>query len=254
MFGIFKPEKPFEPLNFESRKYFENNLLWLEQEFPDPSIADRKIFTPTPKDFPVKFDHSEKSARHTLKIISEGMQIEYKEVQLNFYDNGLKEIDMGGSVLFFESTADSKEAAGIYHSKNDNGKYEISLDRNILGKPDTMIATIAHELAHVKLLGQKGMEDNDELLTDLATVFFGFGVFNANTSFQFYQASDRWGYSKLGYLNQDEWAYALALLAFLRGEVNPDWVKYLNATTKKDFEKCSKYISQNEDSIFKFDD
>lgn len=250
MFGLFKSRKPLEPLDHERRKYFENNLLWLNQEFPEPPLHQRKIFTPTEQDFPIKWNHPEESARQALKIIAENMQLGCNEIELDFYDNGIKELNMGGSPIFLETDPETPEAAGLYHHKNDNGQYEISLSTEAIKRPDTLIATIAHELSHVKLLGQKGLEENDECLTDLATVFFGFGVFNANTAFQFYQASDRWGYSNLGYLKQEEWAYAIALLAFLRNEDEPAWSKYLNVTLKKDFERSLEYLVENEQFLF----
>jgi hypothetical protein len=255
MFGLFrKQNKSFEPLNYETRKYFENNIIWLTQEFPEPPIEERKIFTPTLADFPIEWDNSEESAKQALTIIAEHMQLDSQAIELYFFDNPAKEINMGMSSLFLENDPETKEAAGMYHHKNENGKYEISLDRANLSKPDALVATIAHELAHVKLLGEKGLEDNDEILTDLTTVFFGFGVFNANTAFQFSQENDRWGYSKMGYLKQEEWAYCLALVAFMRYEEKPEWSNYLNATIKKDFEKSLKYMLDNEQSIFQFDD
>jgi hypothetical protein len=101
----------------------------------------------------------------------------------------------------------------LYHNEKVDGKYSISLDEALLEKPESLIATIAHELSHVKLLGEKKLEQNDEMLTDFTTVFFGLGIFNANCAFQFYKQNDRWGYSNLGYLKIEEWAYALALFA-----------------------------------------
>ena len=107
-----------------------------------------------------------------------------------------------------------------------------------------------HELAHAKLMGHAKMDYVDEYLTDLATVFFGFGIFNANTAFQFRQSNDGWSWSDLGYLKIDEWAYALALLAYLRKEKNPEWAQYLNPSVKKVFEKSAQFISENENSLF----
>ncbi len=254
MFNLFKAKKPFEPLDYEQRKYFENNLLWLNQEFPEPPIEKRKVFRPTYIDFPIQWENSEENAKQVLRIVAENMQIDLNEIEIDFYDNGIKEINMGTSTIFLETDTDIPEASGFYHGKNQNGCYQISLDRGNLDKQSSVIATIAHELSHVKLLGQKNMEVNDEQLTDLATVFFGFGIFNANSAFQFFQQRDRWGSRNLGYLTQEEWAYTLALLAFIRYEDKPDWSEYLNATIKADFEKSINYILENEETIFKFDD
>jgi hypothetical protein len=254
MFNFLKSNKKFEPLDKELRKYFENNFLWLMQEFPEPKIEERKILTPTNKDFPIKWNKSQKNAIEALKIICDNMQLDPNEIKLDFYDNGIKEIDMGTSVIFMESDPNNPEAAGLYHHEKVDGKYSISLDEALLERPENLIATIAHELSHVKLLGEIMLDQNDEMLTDFTTVFFGLGIFNANCAFQFYNQNDRWGHSNLGYLKIDEWAYALALMAFIRHEDEPEWKQFLSKTIKSDFEKCLSYMIDNQEEIFKFDD
>ncbi len=161
---------------------------------------------------------------------------------------------MGTSTIFIETDPNRPDAAGLYHHEKTNGKYHISLDEALLQKPENLIATIAHELAHVKLLGENKLDENDEMLTDFATVFFGLGIFNANTAFQFYNNGDQWGYSNLGYLKLDDWAYALALLAFIRHEDEPTCKQHLSKSIKNDFEKCLRYMITNEEEIFKFDE
>lgn len=254
MFNFFKSNRNYEPLNKELRKYFEANFLWLMQEFPKPKIENLKILTPTTSDFPIKWNSSHENAMEVLNIVCSNMQINPNEIELDFYDNGPKEIDMGTSVIFIESDPENPEAAGLYHHKKIGGKHKISLDQALLKNPDCLIATIAHELSHVKLLGEKKLEQNDEMLTDFATVFFGVGIFNANCAFQFYNQNDSWGYSNLGYLKIEEWAYALALLAFIRKEDEPHWKQFLSKSIKKDFEKCLSYMIENEAEIFKIEE
>jgi hypothetical protein len=253
MFNFLKSNKKNEPLDKELRKYFENNFLWLMQEFPEPGIEKRIILTPTKEHFPINWNKSRENAFDALKVICNNMQIDSNEIELDFYDNGVKEIDMGTSVIYIQSDPENPEAAGLFHHEKVDGKYRISLDEALLEQPDKLIATIAHELSHVKLLGEKELDQNDEMLTDFTTVFFGLGIFNANAAFQFYNQTDSWGYSNLGYLKIEEWAYALALLAFIRQENDPQWKQYLSKTLKNDFEKCLKYMIENEEEIFKFD-
>lgn len=254
MFKFLKSNKKYEPLNKELRKYFENNFLWLMQVFPEPKIEDRQILTPTIESFPINWNKSQENAFNALKIICGNMQIDHNEIEIDFFNNGIKEINMGASVIFTQSDPHNPEAAGLYHYEKTNGKFQISLDEALLENPEKLIATIAHELSHVKLLGEKKIEQNDEILTDFTTVFFGLGIFNANTAFQFYNQTDRWGYSNSGYLQINEWAYALALLAFIRNEDEPDWKRFLSKTIKSDFEKCLRYMIENEEEIFRFDD
>lgn len=251
---LFKSNKVYEPLDYELRKYFENNILWLNEVFPEPALDKRKVFTLSENDFPIEWNGSEKNALDTLKIVSENMQINFDEIEIDFYTEGMTELNMGGPPIFLENDEEQEFSAGLYHDKNEKGKYEISINSVCLKNPEALIGTIAHELSHVKLLGEEKIEENDEYLTDLATVFWGFGIFTANASFQFFQENDRWGYNSIGYLKFDEWAYCLALFAFLRYEDKPYWSDLLNPTIKKEFYKCLKYMQENEQDIFKFEE
>lgn len=254
MFGKFKKKKKYEPLNYDDRKWFENNMLWLNQEFPDPKIEERKVFTPTKDSFPIVWDKSEKSAMKVLEIIAQAMNINTDEIDLEFYDANIKEINSGAAPIFIHQDETNTDSSGIFLEKNEFGKYTIAINKENLSSPDSLIATITHELSHVKLLGEQRIEENDEIITDLCTVFFGFGIFNANTSFQFHSSNDRWGYKQLGYMKIEEWAYALALFTFMRYEDAPEWSKYLNNTIKRDFDKALIYLIENKDEIFKFND
>lgn len=252
--SLFKSRKPYEPLDYELRKYFENNILCLIDFFPEPSLDNRKVFLPTQDDIPINWNKSKEDVMEILKIVSKAMQIDPDEIEIDFYSEGMTELSTGSAPIFLENAAEENRTAGLYFDKNANGKYEVSINEINLGNPEALIATTAHELCHIKLLGEKKMEENDEHMTDLATVFFGFGVFTANASFQFSQEHDRWSYSNQGYLNHDEWAYSLALFAFLRYEENPSWSESLNPMIKKEFDKSLQYMANNEEEIFKFEE
>jgi len=81
------------------------------------------------------------------------------------------------------------------------------------------VAILIHELAHLRLHGWPELDAMDKLgrerITDLTTVILGFGLFGAACSFNFKQfrgvATQGWRVSRLGYLDEREWAYALAV-------------------------------------------
>ncbi len=98
--------------------------------------------------------------------------------------------------------SEEKDAAG-YYWKDD--KEIVAIEASNLGDPMALVGTIAHELAQCRLLGEKRITSeavDHESLTDLTTVFFGMGIFNANSSFRFSQwtrgNSYGWGASKFG--------------------------------------------------------
>jgi len=95
----------------------------------------------------------------------------------------------------------------------------------LLKRPDQLIATFAHELAHYLLATTKEAppceEDEKEFLTDLAAVYLGFGVFLANARFQHESYVDGplqgWRIARTGYLPEADLVFALALFLQVKG-------------------------------------
>ena len=118
-----------------------------------------------------------------------------------------------------------------------------------------LVATVAHELGHVRLLGEgrvhSGYEDH-ESLTDLLTVFLGLGVFTANTVFSFRQWTDAfsqgWQTERRGYMTEEMFGYALALFAWVRGESNPAWSQHLGGSVSAYFKRGHKYLEKTGDT------
>ena len=119
--------------------------------------------------------------------------------------------------------------------------------------PENLVATLAHEFAHIKLLGENRIDNNDEYLTDLLTVVFGFGIFNANTAFREHKSHHSFGYNTSGYLKQPQWGYALALYIYFKEEDNPEWIKFLTPNIRSDIRRSLDFIYTNPDVIFKTD-
>lgn len=128
----------------------------------------------------------------------------------------------------------------------EGGVAVIGLDRSESADPSYLTAIIAHELGHVRLLAERrisaGRRDH-ERLTDLLTVYFGFGIFSANAALDYAEAARSWsvhplgeldertlnaarnhGYRRLGCLSEHEFGYTLACYCWLREErEEPRW-------------------------------
>ncbi len=147
-------------------------------------------------------------------------------------------------------------ALGTYQKRR--GKYIVSLETTQAANPTNLIATIAHELGHAKLLGENRLDadyEDHESLTDLTTVFFGMGIFTANSAFVFQQWTDTysqgWQAATHGYLSEEMFGYALALFAFLRGEEKPEWTKYLETNVRSYCKSSLKYLAKTENTKLK---
>ena len=143
-------------------------------------------------------------------------------------------------------------AAGLYFSTTSKEtRKKIAINISQFKNPTKLVATIAHELGHVILLGggKISRDDKDhEYLTDLITVFFGLGIFTANSAFQFSQWQDHshqgWSASRLGYMSEETFAYSLAGYAWIRGEINPKWSNYLAMNVGHYFKQSMKYLGK----------
>lgn len=255
MFGLFS-KKPNNkcPIDPEIRLWMEQAFLWLAGQFGEDNIAEKPMLLPIPEHFPIRYDGSKKSLIKTVEIVARQMEININELNLDIYEQNIQEFrgDYGHRV-WTEVDKDNSEqlSSGLYFGKNEEGKYDIFIEKKNLSDPENMVATLAHEFAHIKILGEKRLEDNDEELTDLTPVLFGLGIFNANSAFKELKSFDSYGHSSIGYLKQKEWGYALALYAYYREEENPQWIKHLVPNIRSDFNKSRDFIYANTGKIFR---
>jgi hypothetical protein len=256
MFGLFKNNnnESQSPVKEDVRQWIDNSFRWLIETFGENEIRDRKILTPHYSDFPIKYNGDIQTAQDTINILARQMEINPDEIILNIYSEGESELSTGspfGQGIYIKQFDDEKYSGGLYFGKEEDGKYHIGLEKKKLLRPESMVATLAHELSHIKLLGENKIKENNEPLTDLTTIIFGLGIFNANAVFMTYRGIDYRGWSKLGYLTQMEWGYGLALFAYIRNEKNPPWINHLTVNVKSDFKKSERFIEHNPNLVLK---
>lgn len=242
------------PVNEYNRLWLEHTVSVLADWFGKETTRQRRILVPAPADFPFAYRGSEAAAHETLKIVAAQMEVPAETISLSFYEDPTREVSTGSPFngkLYLHPAGEDRGAAGLYWGKaGDTDRYEIGLERSNLSDPEALIATLAHEIAHIKLLGENRLEKNNEPATDVTTILFGLGIFNANVAFRSYQNFHSRGWSSQGYLSQIQWGYGLALFAFIRDERSPDWIRYLTANVKSDFLRAEEFIVKNTELIF----
>jgi len=253
MFGLFSKKQNNEcPIDPKMRLWMENAFLWLATQFGHDNIASKPMLLPTPEHFPIRYDGSKESLIKTAEIVAKQMEIDINLITLDIYEQNIQEFRSDlGQTIWTEVDKDSEGlSAGLYLGKNDNGKYDVLIEKKNLSDAENLVATLAHEFSHIKLLGEERLDDNDEELTDLTPVVYGLGIFNANAAFKEHKSFDGYGHNSIGYLKQREWGYALALYSFFRKEENPGWLKYLTPNIRSDFKKSMLFINDNTDKVF----
>ena len=218
---------------------------WLLGQFGRERLQQSNIVVPTRQFFPEHYDGSEVAARALFNRTCVFMGTDPASVELVFHQPthrpGLarsmvrSRLDWAGQFQFGE------------------GKNLVRVDVTILPQPESLLAIFAHELAHQLLLGAGRICEHDpdhELVTDLATAFFGMGIFNANDSLVNHYRLNRRGdeIGALGYLTPTIWGYALALCAWLRNEEKPAWTDWLRPAIRRIFCQSLAYLVRTGDA------
>jgi len=233
------------PVTEQDRIWIEKKLDWVNTNVIN--LEKQPTILPDKKYFERDFTGDEDDAHYILEVLSLYFQINPKKIHLNFYSEETQKFSSGLRTERLKKAG----TAGLYIQ--DGYKSFIEIEVQQLKKTPSLIATMAHELSHYILITDKGYffeGDENEWLTDLTAIAFGFGIFMGNSRFQFnkWQNGDGWsGWSSSaqGYLPEQVIAYAMAEIQFRKKEMKPKWTNYLERGIKKYFQKSLKYIAEN---------
>jgi hypothetical protein len=247
MFGwLFPPSCPCDPA---AKAWVERRLRWLSEDFDDHAFNGRPIVLPTLEFFPDRYDGSRPTVQTLLERVCGYMDVVPDLVTLEFV------ADAGKIWLVNDAGDYIPHAAGTY--EEGERQFIIRIDKSGLGDPMGLVGTMAHELAHVRLLGEgrlTGQEYDNELLTDLTVVFFGLGIFLANTPRNWASQYKRWPGTNLykpEYMTPPMFGYALAHLAWFRGEQKPNWARHLHWNAWPDFKQAIRFLFKVGESAYK---
>ena len=237
------PKCPVEP---DDKLWLEEVMKWFLEEFGVDAFRDVTVVLPTDEFFPDAYCADEDDVRSLVERVCGYMDVNSDLIELEFFDS--ESTELVNNLCCVESSSDGV----LGHYQKREHKFVVSLASSGLTDPMSLVATIAHELAHVRLLGEDRIDADDpdhELFTDLLTVFFGLGVFTANSAFSFQQwtntSSQGWQTQRRGYLSEEMFGYALALFALMRGEHNPAWSKYLEGSVTTYFKDSQRYLEKS---------
>jgi len=231
MLNWFK-SKPKSTLADEQRHWIDQGFSWLIDCFGEQRIENR-IIVPSDEFFPDRFTGTTNDAETMFSRICSFMDVDPSRITLQFYKSQ-KADDVGSAFRF---SLDQGFALGLFDEAP--GSITIWIEQTRLNETQSLVGTMSHELGHVHLLADRRCDESyadHEPLTDLLTIYFGMGIFTANstlreTSWQ-YGGWSGWSASRKGYLSMDECGYALAVYADLRNESQPDWLRYLRPDLK----------------------
>jgi hypothetical protein len=238
-FGVKLPVSP------EIKLWADEAFTRLEALLGSERMIDATVILPEDRYFPDRYDGSSSAIQAMAKRVATYMGVEPESFRVEIYAEG--EHAFRESIPLWSGK--TSDAAGLYFHRPDDGRFLVGLHANQIADPVSAVATLAHELAHVILLGG-GLLDPEtedmEPLTDICTVFLGMGFFTATSAFQFKQWTDTqtqgWSTQRKGYLTEALWAYALARFAKERGERKPAWVQGLPYNIRSYFKQSARWL------------
>jgi len=213
------------PVSDRVRRWVDDQFTWLIGQFGD-RFLQTPVVVPTAAFFPGEYSGTPEDIDGLVSRMCIHVGVNARDVVVDIFETPQERARRDLPFL----SGSGVSVAGDW--RQEDGKTRIGLDRAQLRFPRAVVAVIAHELAHQRLLGEQRVEPtrrDGEQLTDLTTVFFGLGIFTANAALEFAaRHSGGWSATKLGYLDERMFGYALARYATARNEPEPSWAEYLD--------------------------
>ncbi len=234
------------PVTDKEKGWIERNLRWFLDEFGWRTVLEVAVVLPEPEFFPDPYDGSYDCVRRLVDRVCGYMRLDPGRVTLEIFEDPGRAIYDSGFPL--GRGGSFRGPAGEYVGDLGIESGIIRIESSLLDQADSLIATIAHELGHLILLGEgrlTGREKDQEELTELLTVFYGLGVIKANAVFT---RHDSWRSSLLGYLPEAMYGQALASFAWMRNEKKPAWAGYLDRPVRADFKQALRYLQKSRDT------
>lgn len=248
---IFRPKLP---ITEDDRQWVDGGFERLKKLLGRQKMLQAKVVLPTAEDFPDRYDKTPAAAEVLFERVCAYMNVDREQVEFEVFRDETEELrevlpywrdHAGGCAgLYTQHNAEPQEAAGSCQRR-----MIVAVRSTHLQDPLALVATLAHELGHVILLGGGLMDPktpDHEPMTDLLTVFLGMGVFTANSAARFLQFQDErrqgWSMQRLGYLPEEIFGYALAKFAKERGEERPEWVRHLSTNVRSYYKRSRDYL------------
>ena len=237
MFNWFR-NKPVCPINEPTREWIDRRWSWFEQQFGLRRLVNQPLVLPNAEFFPDPFYGTEEEPQQLLERVCGYMDIDPSTAELWLYQDRNPVYEEGRR----------QGTAGLFDRFG--GRFRIWVEISNLDDPLRCVATMAHELGHVHLIGHGRVtedEEDHEPLTDLLTVYLGMGVFTANATIHehywhqgFYSG---WGMGRCGYLGMPEFGYAFARYALARGEDGSAWMRELRLDVRTAFKQAMRFLA-----------
>lgn len=188
------------------------------------------ILEPSSRDFPDEFQPNEQGVRALLRRILDCAGLKDLHVELDTFSqpDEVRALDARG-----EAKAWGHEGAAAWFAGIDGTECRFGIAEERIREPAILVGTLCHEVAHAwRHFHQIRTADGEleERLTDVTTVYLGFGLLTTNGAYVYRQSGEltggvsngsiavtRWMHSRAGYLSPEAMSFLLAAQVKARG-------------------------------------
>lgn len=193
------------------QEWIVSRLAELLRERGSKQFLDGPIFEPTSEFFPDEWRADERSVRRLLRRVMQHAGLADFPFELTMYEHGEEDY---GLDLHLEHVHHVGDAAAWFAGLDDDGTAHFGVARENLQDPEALVAIVCHEVAHA-FRARHGLtyfdEAEDELLTDLTTVFLGFGLITTNLTRRYRTRREGSETKAGGYLSPVAMSFAVAV-------------------------------------------
>ncbi len=188
-------------------------------------FLEAPLLTPDGQAFPDPFTPDAAGVETLLRRLLQYAGLKSLDVDVQTYDNPdvVDELDETGRPKRWRH-----EGAAAWFAGLERGTAFFGVDEANLGDPATLVGTLCHEVAHAFRAHHKialGDADEEERLTDVTTIYLGFGILTTNASYRYRSeggldgvfAVTQWSHQRVGYLAPEAMSFLLAAQATARG-------------------------------------
>ncbi len=143
------------PVSEEERQWINQGFHRLEKMLGRRCMLEAKVVLPTAEDFPDPYDKTPAAVEKLFQRVCAYMQVDRSAIELEIFPDETEELrktlpywrgDSGGAAGLYTHDAASEDAAAK--------RMVVAIKSSQLEDPLVLVATVAHELGHVILLGE----------------------------------------------------------------------------------------------------
>lgn len=253
MFGTLPPKEERGPL-LEA-------IAALVKEHGAGPFLEHPLIEPNDACFPDPWSPDAIGAERMLRRLLGYAGLQRYDLHLQLYEGEVQRSLVAGVGGIAETT--HKEGAAAWFAGIQGDVCHFGIDQSGLDDPERLAGVLSHEVAHAWRAHRRipmGDELEEEQLTDITTLYLGFGILTCNAAYKYRtwgrlegsKTYHSWSHQSAGYLSPESMSYLLAAQVVLRDASRTERrrvQRQLETNQASSFSSAVSSLSKNADDL-----